>query len=112
MTPSEAARLLAVACTYDQRLKPPTAADAQARSAAWAAALHPQMAPEWAEKAIVAHYARSTDTIMPAHLNDAHKAHRDRQRTAAQSLALTRAIGVPMPPEVRAALGHRQGEVT
>lgn len=108
MNRAEAARLLAIACTYDQRLKPPTAEDAQARSAAWAAALHPQMAPEWAEKAIVEHYARRTDMLMPAHLNDAHRAYRDRQRATAQSRALQQATGVPMPAAVREALTRRE----
>ena len=106
MTPNEAARLLAVACTYDQRLKPPSVSDAQARAAAWSAALHPQMPPEWAEKAIIDHYARRTDQIMPAHLNDAHKSYRERQRTANQSRALQQATGVPMPSAVREALNR------
>ena len=104
MTPNAAAHLLAIACTYDQRLKPPTAEDARARSVAWAAALHPTMTPEWAEKAIVDHYARRTDQIMPAHLNDAHRAYRDRQRSINQSRALQHSTGVPMPASVRDAL--------
>lgn len=104
MTPAQAARLLAIACTFDPRLKPPSAEDAQARAAAWSAALHPQMAPEWAEKQVVEHYKARTDPIMPAHLNDAHKAVRDRQRAVEQSKALTAATGVPMPAHVRAAL--------
>lgn len=103
MTPDEAARLLAVAGTFDPRLRPPSPEDAQARAMAWSAALRKDMPPAFAQQAIVDHYAESTDAVMPAHLNGRYRAHR--RATAEQEAsraALDMAPGVPMPPEVKA----------
>lgn len=107
MTPDNAARLLAIAGTLDPRLKPPTAEDAQARSLAWAAALHADMDPAWAQQAIVAHYAHETTSLMPAHLNTAWRTHSRNLRQRAHDLDARRRraeeqrIAVPMPPEFR-----------
>jgi hypothetical protein len=112
MTPQDAARVLAVACGLDARLTPPTPQDAQARAALWAAALHPDMPPRWAEEQAVAHYRRTTDILMPAHLNEAYRAVRDRQRTEEQRADLRQAAvaAVPMPADFHArALGGSHG---
>jgi hypothetical protein len=102
MTPADAARLLAVAGTFDPRLRPPTPEDAEARSLAWAGALDADMSPEWAQRAVVKHYADTTEAVMPAHVNRAWRAHR---RAEAEREASRRALdtvpGVPMPDEIR-----------
>ncbi len=102
MTPADAARLLAVAGTFDPRLRPPSPEDAEARSLAWAGALDEDMPPEWAQRAVVKHYADTTEAVMPAHVNRAWRAHRraEAERAATQR-ALDVAPGVPMPPEIR-----------
>lgn len=104
MTPEQAAKVLAVAATYDQRLTPPTREDALARSLAWAQALRPDMSPEWAQQAVVAHYAEHTTVLMPAHLNSSWKSYRraEIERSQHSALMATTAEGVPMPDEVRA----------
>lgn len=106
MTPADAARVLAVAGTFDARLRPPSPEDADARAMAWAAALSPSMTPEYAQRAVVAHYADRTDAVMPAHLNERWKSYRARELDQEQSRRMLEAPpGVPMPPEVKAALG-------
>ena len=103
MTPEQAAKVLAVAGTFDARLTPPSREDALARAMAWAQALRADMPPDWAQQAVVAHYAEQTIPVMPAHLNVAWKAHRRAEADrAATRAALDAAGGVPMPDEVRA----------
>lgn len=102
MTPDDAARLLAVAGTFDQRLRPPSPEDAEARALAWAAALHSDMPPAFAQQAIVDHYADTTDAVMPAHLNGRYRVWRHREsEKAASRRALEQPEGIPMPPEVK-----------
>lgn len=113
MTPEEAAKVLAVAVTFDSRLNPQTPGDARLRAQAWSAALNSSMPPEWAQKAVVGHYSASREAIMPAHLNEAWKAHRatERAREDNERLRAQRGLGVPMPAELRGAiraLGQRQ----
>lgn len=106
MTPEQAAGVLAVAATFDPRLTPPSPADATLRAQAWAAALHPQMAPEWAQRAVVGHYAASREAIMPAHLNEAWRAHRavERSREQSEQMRLSAAAAVPMPAHLKGAI--------
>lgn len=103
VTPQEAARVLAVACTLDARLTPSSTEDARARATLWAATLHPEMAPTWAEEAVVSHYRRSGDVIMPATLNEAYRAVRDRQRSDSMLAEQRRhrSKAVPMPADFR-----------
>lgn len=103
VTPQEAARVLAVACTLDARLTPPSTEDARARATLWAATLHPEMAPVWAEEAVVSHYRRSGDVIMPATLNEAYRGFRDRVRADEQARERARQAqrAVPMPADFR-----------
>lgn len=95
----EAAKVLAIAATFDPRLKPPSPQDARLRAEAWRAALIDAMDPRWAQDAVVAHYASSTEALMPAHLNRAWKSFREQQ---AMRKPIERGPGVPMPPEVKA----------
>lgn len=108
MNREHAARLLTIACAYDQRLKPPTKRDAEVRAHAWSVALDSRMPIEWAEQQVITHYAESTEAIMPAHLNKAFWSHRKTQLDldAAKNtrLELEAVQGVPMPDEVRAQL--------
>jgi hypothetical protein len=69
MTPSEAAKLLAVATSFDRRTT--GKADAQA----WAVVM-PAISFEEAEGAVVEHYANSTAWLMPAHVIAIVKARR------------------------------------
>lgn len=101
MNDHEAAIVLALATTLDARLTPPSKADAEARSKAWAATLHDEMPAAFAVDYVRRHYSTSTDTIMPAHLNEAWKQHRRVLAEQAEREQLTRGRGVPMPPEIR-----------
>jgi hypothetical protein len=104
MTPDDAAKVLAVAATFDQRHRPPTPADAEARAHAWAQALTPDMPTREAILAVVAHYQAMTDSVMPAHVNERwrvkRRAQMEREQQEARQVEARR--GVPMPPEVRA----------
>jgi hypothetical protein len=91
-------KVLGVAATFDQRLRPPTPQDARARAEAWREALLDAMDPVWAQRAVVAHYATFTETLMPAHLNRAWRAHRENE---ALRKPIERGQGVPMPPEIK-----------
>lgn len=103
LSPQDAAKVLAVAATFDPRLRPPSPEDARARATAWASVLHERMTVEWAVRAVGAHYASETTMLMPAHLNAQHRLHRDREREEGQRAqrALQPANAVPMPPAVR-----------
>lgn len=80
MTPREASQLLAAASGLDPRLKPPSETDAVVRARLWADALTQSMTLGWAVKAMTSHYARSSDVLMPKHLNEQWKLHvRDQQ---------------------------------
>jgi hypothetical protein len=104
MNPDDASKVLAVAATFDQRHRPPSDADADARSMAWAQALRPEMTVDYAIRSVVAHYQESTDSIMPAHLNERWRAYSREQadKLALEAREMEAAKGVPMPPEVRA----------
>lgn len=101
MTDDEAGVVLALAATLDARLTPPSAADSIARSKAWAATLNGEMTPAFAAECVRRHYSTSTETIMPAHLNEAWKLYRRQEAEALELEALTSGKGVPMPPEIR-----------
>jgi hypothetical protein len=102
MTPEEAAKVLALSAALDPRLRPPSESDAMVRARAWSAALAEGMTFAWASKAAIAHYAESADSIMPAHLNAAWRAHRKQVAEQAHSrTALEQVAGVPMPEPVR-----------
>lgn len=103
MTPAECAKVLAVAATIDPRLRPPSLEDATARAQAWAQVLDHRMPVDWAVRGVARHYAESTDSLMPAHLNAAWRAERRAQveRAEAERLRLDSPEGVPMPPEIR-----------
>lgn len=101
MNEHEASIVLAFASTLDMRITPPSQADGAARSKAWAATLTAEMPPQFAVEYVRRHYATSTETVMPAHLNEAWKVHRRQEAEALEREALTSGKGVPMPPEVR-----------
>lgn len=110
MTPEEAARVLALSAALDPRLRPPSEPDALMRARAWAAALSPGMTCDWAAKAAIDHYAESADSIMPAHLNAAWRAHRKQVAEMEHSRnALENVTGVPMPEPVREKLRELLG---
>lgn len=93
MTPQEAAALLTVAAAFDNR-KP----DADAAKA-WAAALG-EMPFVDCRDAVVAHYRKTTDWIMPAHVLERVQRVRDK-RIADSEGALT------PPPHAREGDAHR-----
>ena len=95
----DVAKVLGIAATFDQRLKPPTPQDARLRAEAWRAALIDAMDPRWAQDAVVAHYAASTEALMPAHLNRAWRAFRESE---SMRKPIERGPGVPMPPQIKA----------
>lgn len=101
MNEHQASVILALAATLDVRMTPPSHADGAARSKAWAATLNSEMTPEFAADFVRRHYATSTETIMPAHVNEAWKVHRRQEAEALEREALTSGRGVPMPPEIR-----------
>jgi len=112
MTPSEAAKVLAVAVTFDARLTPPSREDSVARAQAWAMALDQDMTEQEAIRMVVEHYRRSAESIMPAMLNQEHR--RTREQNAEREAA-TRILeqhrkaaeeAVPMPPEIREAINR------
>lgn len=117
MNEQDAARVLALAATFDMRMSPPTEADAAVRAGAWALALVHNMPPEWALQAVIDHYARSDTSVTPSMLNALW---REQQRRSSQERERQERYesvgeGVPMPAEVRAYLrnlqqGHRRGE--
>jgi len=104
MNPEQAAKVLAIAGTYDQRLTPPSREDAMARALAWSQALRGDMPVDWAQQAVVRHYSDQTTPVMPAHLNTAWRTHRraEIERTQQAALLATPTGVVPMPAEVKA----------
>lgn len=101
MTPADAGRILAVAGTLDAKHTPPSKEDGHARALAWAAALNPEIDVTWAVRHVAAHYAESTETLMPAHLNVAWKAHIRPIREEEERRRLLESPGVPMPDFVK-----------
>jgi hypothetical protein len=107
VTPSEAAKVLAVAVTFDSRLTPPSREDSIARAQAWSLALDERMTEQEAIRLVIDHYRESSDSLMPASLNKAYW----RSREAGKERAITsdalddhrRAmeVAVPMPPEIK-----------
>lgn len=112
LTAKQVAEVLALACTFDPRLKPPSAEDARARAHTWAAALRTDMDPEWAQKAVVAHYATNDKVLLPVHLNEAwdryvvHRAAQERIERDRRARREAEITSVPMPPDVREALNN------
>lgn len=102
MDANDAAKVLAVAATFDQRHRPPSEADADARAMAWASALNKKMPTDFAIRAVVAHYQDHTESVMPAHLNERWRTQHRLEVEREQQRALQSRRGVPMPPEVRA----------
>lgn len=101
MTKDEIAKLLVIAMGIDARLN---AADQNAFIAkveGWALALSNSMTLDFARQAVGKHYAGSTDSLMPAHLNTLWKIERDKQ----PRVAIDRNDGkLGMPDDVRAKL--------
>lgn len=108
MSPEDCARLLAIAGTYDNRITPPTRSDAQARSIGWSKALDHDMNLEFAIEAIIDHYANETNSLMPAHINRAWRAHRkaEAERRHAITAIPDNPDAIPMPESFKAEL-HR-----
>lgn len=75
MTPSDAARILAVAAVYDRR----TIGNVEAQ--AWADALD-GLDPRDCAEAVRAHYRDSTTWLMPAHVRELVKARKRADATA------------------------------
>lgn len=115
MTPADAARVLAIAAALDPRMRAPGPEEAAARAVTWAEALDTDMPGAFAGRAVTAHYAEDSRTIMPADLNRGWRAHRKREAETARTQALLeeqrqhRISSVPMPPalrqQIRAAIG-------
>jgi hypothetical protein len=99
MTPSEVLTVLIAAKAVDDRVIPD-----EARAAAWGAILNPAMTLDVARRALLHHYASSTDTLMPAHLNRAWADHlrylAEEERRAERDRELAEPPA-PMPDEVR-----------
>ena len=85
MTPSEVAALLTYAAAFDNR----TPSESAAR--AWADALDERMTLTDAKAIVRDHYADTTEWVMPAHINRANRALRDKRLTAVGN-------GTPAPP--------------
>lgn len=101
MTPAEAAALLTVAAAFDNRKPDPDAAKA------WSIALGDLPFTDCRD-AIVAHYQRTTDWLMPAHVIGAvKKVRRDRLEDAPP---MTPPPGLD-PVQTNAWLGWARGEV-
>lgn len=110
MTDEEAGMVLAFAATLDMRLSPPTVEDGIARAKAWAATLATDMPVRFAVNAVRKHYAATTETIMPAHLNTVWRAQSELDRGRRAVEAARAGQGVPMPPEVRARIQRILGK--
>lgn len=99
MTPSEVLTVLIAAKAVDDRVIPD-----EARAAAWCATLNPNMTLDVARRALLHHYATSTEVLMPAHLNRAWQEHlrqvAEAERTAERSRELSGPVS-PMPDEIR-----------
>lgn len=99
MTPSEVLTVLIAAKAVDDRVIPD-----EARAAAWGAILNPSMTLDVARRALLAHYATSTETLMPAHLNRAWQEHLRQVAQAERDAERARELSVPgspMPDEIR-----------
>ena len=105
MTKDEIAKLLVIAMGIDARLN---AADQNAFIAkveGWALALSNSMTLDFARQAVGKHYAGSTDSLMPAHLNTLWKVERDKRPVVAITNNDER---IPMPDNVRALIKGMQ----
>lgn len=107
MTPAEAATVLAVAATFDARLRPPTEEDSRLRAQAWAATLDLDMPVEEARALVNDHYRNFTDCLMPAHLNQLWRTRKRKlsesfhSELTMKSISAAEQVAVPMPPHVR-----------
>lgn len=107
MNPSEAAKVLAVAVTFDARLTPPSREDSIARAQAWSLALDENMSEADAIRLVIAHYRESSETLMPAMLNASWRrarqveADREKANRALEEHRHAKAEAVPMPPELK-----------
>jgi hypothetical protein len=115
MTPAQAATILAVAATFDARLRPPTEEDSRLRAQAWSATLDPDMPPEAGQRLVNDHYRNFTDCLMPAHLNQLWRVEKRRNGELFRSdltrkqIAAASAVAVPMPPNVKHELSKLLG---
>lgn len=101
MTVEEAAMVLAKVSTLDARINAQTAETARARAQAWSEVLDESMTLEWALEHVLDHYRTKRDLVMPADLNGAWRALRERERAREHVRAVTGGTGVPMPESVR-----------
>ena len=110
VNPSEAARVLAVAATFDPRLNPPSREDSMARAQAWSLALDPDLTENDAIQLVIEHYRDHTTAVLPATVNAAwrikrsQEAERSRSTLALEAQRSAAASAVPMPPEIKQAL--------
>lgn len=104
MNGQEAARILALASTYDFRLSPPSDSDALVRAEAWALSFACDLPVDFALQAVVDHYAETEKSITPSAINAAWKSHKRKageERVRQEREAEPDQPAVPMPPEVR-----------
>lgn len=107
MTPAEAATVLAVAATFDARLRPPTEEDSRLRAQAWSATLDADMPAEQARALVNEHYRNFTDCLMPAHLNQLWRTRKRKlsetfhSELTMKSITAAEEVAVPMPDHVR-----------
>jgi vacuolar-type H+-ATPase subunit C/Vma6 len=79
MNKAEVGKVLAVAMAIDARLSAADEAGFRAKVEGWTLALSATMEFEFARDAVGKHYATSTASVMPAHLNAMWSSHRNRQ---------------------------------
>lgn len=101
MTPQEAALILAKVSTLDSRINAASPKMARARAEAWAEVLDRSMTVEWAIAHVLDHYRTKRDVVMPADLNSAWRATRDREVAQQDLRQISASVGVPMPESVR-----------
>ena len=107
MNAQEAAKVLALASTYDFRLSPPSDTDAIVRAEAWALTFAYDLTPEFALQAVVDHYSQTEKSITPSTINAAWRTHKRKageKRIRQEREAELDQPSVPMPAEVRARL--------
>lgn len=106
MTPEQAGQVLAVAAALDPRLRPPSQDDAILRARAWASVIHPWIDATAGQWAVRKHYATSSDSVMPVHVNRICSAARQDKdmRLPIEAAVAARENSVPMPDEFKEAI--------
>lgn len=105
MNKDEISKLLVIAMGIDSRMNVSDQNLFIARVEGWKLALRENMTFEFAKQAIGNHYANSTDSVMPAHLNAQWKSQVERNALKDQNKAISdRVAPKGMPESVRAEL--------